>query len=151
MRSNIPECHARGSRAVGVSVIKFRSSWPRHPQKPPSFSPERRDRCIFCEFWRGTHLPARICDLATSLADYARVSSVSIYMSGMSHHKAVRARARCGVWRTVQTNNLSHGCGLCGVGIGLSECVIRSSCGFVAGFECGRRGEGAVRREEVCC
>ena len=108
MDCNIPECRAQGSRAgILVSVICTFSYLGIDKRPLPSrlqaiWAGNQRESKI-------THLPARVGNLATGLAHCTRKSSVSSKSVHAVPLKAVRARARCGVWRTVQADNLSHG------------------------------------------
>lgn len=78
------------------------------PAAAPSYSPPGRAGAVQRASWTVTYLPARVCNLATGLADWTR-SQVSINKyTGMSRPRRsgrVRARAR----RTVEGDNFSHG------------------------------------------
>lgn len=81
----LPECRARGSRAIPIS---------RQSQclQAPIFAVYPLHHIASCSSIDCTDLPAAVGDLATGLADYTRAKSVYDWISTAKPNMAVKAR-----------------------------------------------------------
>ena len=95
---NIPGCRAQGNKA-----IEYCQSW------PLSFVRQWHDASWLMHRHGKSHLPARVGNLATGLADYTRSTSVSIAITSSWHgHRSLSACTTTRGKHTVQADDFTH-------------------------------------------